>query len=60
MIPAIIRDQVESARPKAIQGWQKGTGTMTSWIIIIFGYVVIAVAVFNLVGGSAFHPLFLD
>ena len=32
---------------------------MSSWIIIIFAYVIIAVGVFNIVGtGSGFHPLF--
>ena len=30
---------------------------MGSWIVIIFGYVVIAVAVFNLVGSGA-HLLY--
>jgi hypothetical protein len=32
---------------------------MSSWLIIIFGYVVIAVAVFNMIGGANRHPLFL-
>jgi len=32
---------------------------MASWIMILFGYVVIAVAVFNIVNvGSGSHPLF--
>jgi hypothetical protein len=33
---------------------------MSSWLMIIFAYVVIAVAVFNMVGSSNLHPLFLD
>jgi len=32
---------------------------MTSWLIIIFGYAIIAVGVFSIVGsGSGLHPLF--
>ena len=30
---------------------------MSSWLIIIFAYVIIGVAVFNMVGSGA-HPLF--
>lgn len=34
---------------------------MSSWFIIIFGYVIIAVAVFNIVTiGSGLHPLFFN
>ena len=32
---------------------------MSSWLIIIFAYVIIAVGVFNIVGvSSGSHPLF--
>jgi hypothetical protein len=32
---------------------------MSSWLIIILAYFIIAVGVFNIVGsGSGFHPLF--
>jgi hypothetical protein len=32
---------------------------MSSWLIIILGYVIIAVGVFSMVGsGSGTHPLF--
>jgi hypothetical protein len=30
---------------------------MSSWLIIIFAYVIIAMAVFNIVGSDT-HPLF--
>jgi hypothetical protein len=33
---------------------------MSSWLIIIFGYVVIAAAVFHMIADSGLHPLFLD
>jgi hypothetical protein len=46
-------------KDKVVHG-RKGAEIMSSWIIIIFAYVVIAMALFSMVEGSGFHPLFLD
>jgi hypothetical protein len=39
---------------KEFLGPRKGAIIMTSWLIIIFGYVMVGVAVYNLVGSGSY------
>jgi hypothetical protein len=57
-INAIVKVQVDAAEGYAVQDWRKGAEIMSSWVIIILAYVVIALGVFNPVGGFDLHPLF--
>ena len=41
----------------AIRRSEGGVGTMSSWVVIVFGYVVIAVGLYNLLGANS-HLLF--
>ena len=56
-ISAVVQSQMDEAEGYIVQGWKKGADTMSSWITIIFAYVIIGVAIFNLVGSGS-HLLF--
>jgi len=53
---AIRHWQLDGQHEKS-RRWEKGTDTMASWLMIIFGYVIIAVGVFNLLGPGS-HLLY--
>jgi len=58
-ISAVVGRQMSDAEEKVGQGRREGEDSMSSWFIIIFGYVIIAVAVFNIATiGTGSHPLF--
>jgi hypothetical protein len=49
---------MDGPKDQVVRGLRKGVVIMAAWLIILFGYFIIALAVFNFViVGSGNHPL---
>ena len=58
-VSAIVQRQIVKQKGSSFEVGGREFSSMASWLVIIFAYVVIAVAVFDIMSsGSGYHPLF--